>query len=192
MRIPWLALLPVLFLAIAGPAAAQTTTTSTTTNSYDVSWNALDPGNGLGRRRCCVSIFPIPGGKPAGHFDRQRSYRHRSDRRPAHRLWSRRSPRHAFVAYTTVINIHRAAETSRSPRQWPELDVRRPPRLCWDHDAAAFRRFLRRPGARPASGDDRGRHGQGPLRQRRPGDRARRPDDRPADGAGHRADRARA
>jgi len=39
MRILWIISLPLLLLAIAGPALAQTT------NPYDVSWSALDPGN---------------------------------------------------------------------------------------------------------------------------------------------------
>ena len=106
MRIPWLALLPFLFLAVAGPATAQTTTT---TNSYDVSWNALDPGNDWAAQ-VLRSIFPIPGGTAGTSTGNEATAIGQIVGQLTGFVGAIAA---AFVAYTTVINIHRAAETSR-------------------------------------------------------------------------------
>ena len=103
MRTPRLVLLSLSFLAIAGPAFAQTT------NPYDVSWSALDPGNDWAAQ-VLRSIFPIPGGAPGTSTGREATVIGQIVGQLTGFVAAIAA---AFVAYTTIINIHRAAETSR-------------------------------------------------------------------------------
>src|SRR6516165_3274079 len=103
MRSPWLVLLSLSVLAIAGPAFAQAT------NPYDVSWSALDPGNDWAAQ-VLRSIFPIPGGMPGTSTGNEATVIGQIVRQLTGFVAAIAA---AFVAYTTIINIHRAAETSR-------------------------------------------------------------------------------
>jgi len=103
MRTPWLVLLSLSFLAIAGPAFAQAT------NPYDVSWSALDPGNDWAAQ-VLRSIFPIPGGTPGTSTGNEATVIGQIVGQLTGFVAAIAA---AFVAYTTIINIHRAAETSR-------------------------------------------------------------------------------
>jgi hypothetical protein len=111
MRIRYLALFSLVFVAVAGPAFAQAT------NPYNVSWSALDPGKDWAAQ-VLRSLFPIAGstagsstgsstGSAARQLDRQRGDRRRPDRRSGDRLC--RGDRRRLC----LINIHRAAQTSR-------------------------------------------------------------------------------
>jgi len=103
MRTPWLVLLSLSFLAVAGPAFAQAT------NPYDVSWSALDPGNDWAAQ-VLRSIFPIPGGAPGTSTGNEAIVIGQIVGQLTGFVAAIAA---AFVAYTTIINIHRAAETSR-------------------------------------------------------------------------------
>src|SRR6516165_12020013 len=103
MRSQWLVLLSLSVLAIAGPAFAQAT------NPYDVSWSALDPGNDWAAQ-VLRSIFPIPGGMPGTSTGNEATVIGQIVRQLTGFVAAIAA---AFVAYTTIINIHRAAETSR-------------------------------------------------------------------------------
>jgi len=103
MRTPWIILLSLSFLAIAGPASAQGT------NPYDVSWSALDPGNDWAAQ-VLRSIFPIPGGTPGTSTGNEATVIGQIVGQFTGFVAAIAA---AFVAYTTIINIHRAAETSR-------------------------------------------------------------------------------
>ena len=103
MRSPWLVLLSLSVLAIAGPAFAQAT------NPYDVSWSALDPGNDWAAQ-VLRSIFPIPGGMPGTSTGNEATVIGQIVGQLTGFVAAIAA---AFVAYTTIINIHRAAETAR-------------------------------------------------------------------------------
>jgi len=103
MRILWIISLPLLLLAIAGPALAQTT------NPYDVSWSALDPGNDWAAQ-VLRSIFPIAGGTPGSSTGNEATVIGQIVGQFTGFVAAIAA---AFVSYITIINIHRAAETSR-------------------------------------------------------------------------------
>jgi conjugal transfer/type IV secretion protein DotA/TraY len=105
-RIAALAAATVAIAAVAGPALAQATGG---TNPYDVSWAALNPGSDWSAT-VLNSLFPIPGnaqgqstgneatvvGQIAGQFTGFVA-----------------AIACAFVCYTVIMNIHRAAESSQ-------------------------------------------------------------------------------
>jgi len=113
MRINWLILLALLTLSVlthVSPALAQTITA---TNPSDVSWAALSPGNDWSAQ-VLQSLFPIPGG----------TYTTVSIGATGHESTVIQTLvgqftgfiaaiACAFVCYTTLMSIHRAAETSR-------------------------------------------------------------------------------
>src|SRR3984893_4883000 len=103
MRILSIVLLSLFLLAISGPGFAQTT------NPYDVSWSALDPGNDWAAQ-VLRSIFPIPGGTPGTSTANEATVIGQIVGQLTGFVAAIAA---AFVAYTTIINIHRAAETSR-------------------------------------------------------------------------------
>jgi conjugal transfer/type IV secretion protein DotA/TraY len=103
MRILSIVLLSLFLLAIAGPAFAQTT------NPYDVSWSALDPGNDWAAQ-VLRSIFPIPGGTPGTSTGNEATVIGQIVGQFTGFVAAIAA---AFVSYITIINIHRAAETSR-------------------------------------------------------------------------------
>src|SRR5215472_1226417 len=103
MRTPWLVPLSLSFLAAAGPAFGQTT------NPYDVSWSALDPGNDWAAQ-VLRSIFPIPGGTPGTSTGNEATVIGQIVGQLTGFVTALAA---AFVSYITIINIHRAAETSR-------------------------------------------------------------------------------
>src|SRR6201987_5152180 len=103
MRIPWLVLLSLSFLAPASPAFAQAT------NPYDVSWSALDPGNDWAAQ-VLRSIFPIPGGTSGSSTGNEATVIGQIVGQLTGFVAAIAA---AFVSYIPVINIHRAAETSR-------------------------------------------------------------------------------
>src|SRR6266446_2724267 len=103
MRILLIVLLSLSFLAVAGPASAQAT------NPYDVSWSALDPGNDWAAQ-VLRSIFPIPGGTPGTSTGNEATVIGQIVGQFTGFVAAIAA---AFVSYITIINIHRAAETSR-------------------------------------------------------------------------------
>jgi conjugal transfer/type IV secretion protein DotA/TraY len=103
MRIPWPVLLSLSLLIIAGPAFAQAT------NPYDVSWSALDPGNDWAAQ-VLRSLFPIPGGTSGTSTGNEATVIGQIVGQLTGFVAAIAA---AFVAYTMIINIHRAAETSR-------------------------------------------------------------------------------
>ena len=103
MRILSLVLLSLLLLAIAGPGFAQTA------NPYDVSWSALDPGNDWAAQ-VLRSIFPIPGGTSGNSTGNEATVIGQIVGQFTGFVAAIAA---AFVSYITIINIHRAAETSR-------------------------------------------------------------------------------
>jgi len=103
MRILSIVLLLLFLLAGAGPAFAQTT------NSYDVSWSALDPGNDWAAQ-VLRSIFPISGGTPGTSTGNEATVIGQIVGQFTGFVAAIAA---AFVSYITIINIHRAAETSR-------------------------------------------------------------------------------
>jgi conjugal transfer/type IV secretion protein DotA/TraY len=103
MRILSIGVLSLFFLAIAGPAFAQTT------NPYDVSWSALDPGNDWAAQ-VLRSIFPVPGGTPGTSIGNEATVIGQIVGQFTGFVAAIAA---AFVSYITIINIHRAAETSR-------------------------------------------------------------------------------
>jgi conjugal transfer/type IV secretion protein DotA/TraY len=103
MRFVAIVLLSLLLVAIADPAVAQAT------NPYDVSWSALDPGNDWAAQ-VLRSIFPIPGGTPGTSTGNEATVIGQIVGQLTGFVAAIAA---AFVSYITVINIHRAAETSR-------------------------------------------------------------------------------
>ena len=103
MRILSIVLLSLLLLARAGPGFAQAT------NPYDVSWSALDPGNDWAAQ-VLRSIFPIPGGTPGTSTGNEATVIGQIVGQFTGFVAAIAA---AFVSYITIINIHRAAETSR-------------------------------------------------------------------------------
>jgi len=103
MRILPIVLLLLFLLASAGPGFAQTT------NSYDVSWSALDPGNDWAAQ-VLRSIFPISGGTPGTSTGNEATVIGQIVGQFTGFVAAIAA---AFVSYVTIINIHRAAETSR-------------------------------------------------------------------------------
>jgi conjugal transfer/type IV secretion protein DotA/TraY len=103
MRILSIVLLSLFLPAIAGPAFAETT------NPYDVSWSALDPGNDWAAQ-VLRSIFPIPGGTPGTSTGNEATVIGQIVGQFTGFVAAIAA---AFVSYITIINIHRAAETSR-------------------------------------------------------------------------------
>ena len=103
MRIFSIVLLSLSLLAIAGPGFAQAT------NPYDVSWSALDPGNDWAAQ-VLRSIFPVPGGTPGTSTGNEATVIGQIVGQFTGFVAAIAA---AFVSYITIINIHRAAETSR-------------------------------------------------------------------------------
>lgn len=103
MRTPWLVLLALALVVVAGPAFAQGT------NPYDVSWAALDPGNDWAAQ-VLRSIFPIPGGTPGSSTGNEATVIQQIVGQFTGFVAAIAA---AFVCYNVIMNIHRAAETSR-------------------------------------------------------------------------------
>ena len=103
MRTPRLILLTVALVALAGPAFAQGV------NPYDVSWAALDPGNDWAAQ-VLRSIFPIPGGVAGTSTGNEANV---IQLLVGQFTGFVAAIACAFVAYNVIMNIHRAAETSR-------------------------------------------------------------------------------
>ena len=95
--------LAVALAAIAGPAFAQPA------NPYNVSWAALDPGNDWAAQ-VIRSIFPIPGGTPGTSTGNEANVIQLLVGQFTGFIAAIAC---AFVAYNVIMNIHRAAETSR-------------------------------------------------------------------------------
>ena len=93
-------LLLLFLLAGAGPGFAQTT------NSYDVSWSALDSGNDWAAQ-VLRSIFPISGGTPGTSTGNEATVIGQIVGQFTGFVAAIAA---AFVSYITIINIHRAAE----------------------------------------------------------------------------------
>jgi conjugal transfer/type IV secretion protein DotA/TraY len=74
-----------------------------------VSWSALDPGNDWAAQ-VLRSIFPVPGGTPGTSTGKEATVIGQIVGQLTGFVAAIAA---AFVAYTTIINIHRAAETSR-------------------------------------------------------------------------------
>jgi hypothetical protein len=112
MRIRSFLLFSLFFLAAAtiiDPAFAQTT--GNTTNPYNVSWSALNPGTDWAAQ-VLQSLFPISGINGAGGTSTG------NEATVIGQIVGQLTGfvaaiAAAFVSYITVINIHRAAETSR-------------------------------------------------------------------------------
>ena len=103
MRVRSIVRLSLLLAAIAGPAFAQST------SPYDVSWSALDPGNDWAAQ-VLRSLFPIPGGTPGTSTGNEATVIGQIVGQFTGFVAAIAA---AFVSYITIINIHRAAETSR-------------------------------------------------------------------------------
>jgi conjugal transfer/type IV secretion protein DotA/TraY len=103
MRAPLLILFTLALLVIAGPAFAQSI------NPYDVSWAALDPGNDWAAQ-VLRSIFPIPGGVAGTSTGNEATV---IQQLVGQFTGFVAAIACAFVAYSVIMNIHRAAETSR-------------------------------------------------------------------------------
>ncbi len=103
MRLLSIVLLSLLLATIVNPVLAQST------NPYDVSWSALDPGNDWAAQ-VLRSIFPIPGGTPRTSTGNEATVIGRIVGQLTGFVAAIAA---AFVSYITLINIHRAAETSR-------------------------------------------------------------------------------
>jgi len=103
MRIHYLAFFSLVFVAVAGPAFAQAT------NPYNVSWSALDPGNDWAAQ-VLRSVFPIAGGTAGSSTGNEATVIGEIAGQVTGFVAAIAA---AFVAYITIINIHRAAETSR-------------------------------------------------------------------------------
>ena len=111
------------------------------TNPYNVSWAALNPGNDWAAQ---VLQLPVPDPRRnRRHLNRQRSHRHRPDRRPVHRI--HRGDRLRFRQLQHHHEHPPCCRNLADPRQRPDLDVRRPHRLRRHHDVPSRRRLLRRP-----------------------------------------------
>ena len=103
MRITKLLLLTLIIIAIAGPAFAQAT------NPNDVSWAALDPGNDWAAQ-VLRSLFPIPGGTPGTATGNEATVIGQIVGQFTGFIAAIAC---AFVCYSTVMSIHRAAESSQ-------------------------------------------------------------------------------
>ena len=103
MRIRVLILLCLALMAAAGPAFAQAA------NPYDLSWAALDPGNDWAAQ-VIRFIFPIPGTAPGTPTGNEATVIQLIVGQFTGFVAAIAC---AFVVYTTIINVHRAAETSR-------------------------------------------------------------------------------
>jgi hypothetical protein len=103
MRIAKLLLLTLIIVAIAGPAFAQAT------NPNDVSWAALDPGNDWAAQ-VLRSLFPIPGGTPGTATGNEATVIGQIVGQFTGFIAAIAC---AFVCYSTVMSIHRAAESSQ-------------------------------------------------------------------------------
>src|SRR5271157_305401 len=103
MRRFWIVFVVVAAVALATPALAQAT------NPNDVSWAALDPGNDWAAQ-VLRSLFPIPG-NPAGTATE-------NEATVIGQLVGQftgfiAAIACAFVCYSVIMNIHRAAESSQ-------------------------------------------------------------------------------
>jgi conjugal transfer/type IV secretion protein DotA/TraY len=105
MRVRYLALLLLLFIAVAVPAFAQ----AANPNPYNVSWSALAPGNDWAAQ-VLRSLFPIGGAGTGSSTGNEATVIGQIAGQLTGFVAAIAA---AFVAYITVINIHRAAETSR-------------------------------------------------------------------------------
>ena len=103
MRTPWLVLLTLALVAIAGPAFAQAV------NPYNVSWAALDPGTDWAAQ-VIRSIFPIPGGTPGTSTGNEANV---IKLIVGQFTGFVAAVACVFVSYTVIVNIHRAAEAGR-------------------------------------------------------------------------------
>ena len=103
MRTPWLVLLTLALVAVAGPAFAQAV------NPYNVSWAALDPGTDWAAQ-VIRSIFPIPGGTPGTSTGNEANVIQLIVGQFTGFVAAIAC---AFVSYIVIINIHRAAEAGR-------------------------------------------------------------------------------
>ncbi len=99
-----LTLAALALLGAASPAHAQGTNTP-----YNVSWAALDPGNDWAAQ-VIRSIFPIPGGTPGSTIGAESTVIQQLVGQFTGFVGAIAC---AFVAYTVIMNIHRAAESSR-------------------------------------------------------------------------------
>src|SRR5271157_2315516 len=104
MRTPLLVVLAAAAVAVAGPTLAQGT------NPSDVSWAALNPGNDWAAQ-VLQSLFPMPGATSSGTSTG-------NEATIIQQLVGQftgfvAAIACAFVCYNTIVNIHRAAETSR-------------------------------------------------------------------------------
>jgi hypothetical protein len=104
MRTNWVIvfLLTLALVALAAPALAQV-------DSYNVSWAALNPGNDWAAQ-VIRSIFPIPGGTPGTSTGNEATVIQQVVGQFTGFVAAIAC---AFVVYTVIINIHRAAETSQ-------------------------------------------------------------------------------
>ncbi len=103
MRTTWLVLLAVLLVAAAGPAFAQGT------GAFSVSWAALSPGNDWAAQ-VVRSLFPIPGGTPGTSTGNEATVIQQIVGQFTAFVAAIAC---AFVSYTVIMNIHRAAESSQ-------------------------------------------------------------------------------
>ena len=103
MRISRLVLATVPLVAIAAPAFAQAS------NSFDVSWAALDPGNDWAAQ-VVRSIFPVPGGTPGTSTGNEATVIQQIAGQFTGFIAAIAA---ALVAYNVIVSIHRAAETSQ-------------------------------------------------------------------------------
>ena len=103
MRTIKLLLLTLLTVAIAGPAFAAAA------NPYNVSWASLDPGNDWAAQ-VLRSLFPIPGNPAGAATGNEATVIGVLVGQFTGFIGAIAA---AFVAYNTVMNIHRAAESSQ-------------------------------------------------------------------------------
>ena len=107
MRKSWLLFFVVVVVvaALAEPALAQAT------NPYNVSWSALNPGNDWAAQ-VIQSLFPITGtvASPGTSPGQETTV---IQQIVGQLTGFVRAIACAFVAYTTIMNIHRAAESAR-------------------------------------------------------------------------------
>src|SRR5271168_775681 len=92
-------------IVIAGPAFAQTTTGS----NYNVSWSALNPGNDWAAQ-VIQSLFPMYGAAGAPSTGNEATV---IGQIVAQFTGFVAAIACAFVCYNVLMNIHRAAESSR-------------------------------------------------------------------------------
>ena len=151
-------LLPSLLFAaivIAGPAFAQNAASS----NYNVSWAALNPGNDWAAE-VIQSLFPMYGAGSAPSTGNEATVIGQIVDQFTGFVAAIAC---AFVCYNILMNIHRAAESSRilgSGQSWMFVAARW---LRRDHDVSARQWLLRRPGPRLSERDVGRRHGQGAL-----------------------------